>query len=314
MYQYHEEKTEKTEKDTIGGGTTTTTEHRLQQGWYETRQTLSGQAEGTPIGGNPQFPVVSGQSVRTRNFNGAVALNGCTLAGSHVDALQAWESLTSVQPNFDHPHSAYLHEQCSAYITTTSGAPYSYGTLEQPGAVATGPRIGDVRVTWTVIPPGHYTLLCGRDGVQLTEYVVDEVPAYRLPLCCFPCACCGLGLCLINIATSSSNVVSNVVRGEHSPKSMIEFMNSSTNGWVWAMRFAGWLMFWVSLMMLLEPLPTLLDIVGFVGSVARFGVAFVSFAVASMLTPLTIAVCWVSYRPLVAFAIAAPSVLLYMYM
>ena len=320
LFQYYEDKESKTEKDTVGGGETTTTTYTLHQGWFTTVQPLSGNAPGSENIHQASFPHFGGEEVRSKTYDGSLHLDGCHLSAAQVASLRDWENVPSEVKAGSSPEGAepYLPAQSSLYMPAPSAPPLpqDYGTMGAPAAGAgsgSQARAGDVRISWEYVDAGQYSVLCGRQGNLLTEYEVVAVPPYTLPCICIPFTCCGLGSLLINAVTSTSNKVDMIRRGVHSPRAMVDTLKSGASFWVWFLRGLGFVMFAASVSMILSPLPTLLDLIGFVGSVARFGTTVISLAVALILTPLVVAACWLTYRPLYALCIAVPPMALYWY-
>eukprot|EP01060_Flectonema_neradi_P006105 TRINITY_DN14086_c0_g1_i1.p1 TRINITY_DN14086_c0_g1~~TRINITY_DN14086_c0_g1_i1.p1 ORF type:complete len:457 (+),score=81.94 TRINITY_DN14086_c0_g1_i1:62-1432(+) len=310
MYQYHEETSTKTVKDTVGGGETTETTYTLKTGWFDYQQSLSGNAEGTPAGGNPSFPTLSGELVMSRDFTCPLTISGHKLSDSQISQISQWVPLRCEPPgpeSISVAHSTHLHDQCSVYLPSAAS---SYGTFGEsaPGLA----NIGDVRIKWEVVKEGTYTVLCGQEGTQLRGYRVPGVSEYRLPLLCYPCTC-GIGAWIINMLTSTVNVIDVIRAGTHSSDDIVVSLRKEANFASWLLRVIGFFLFFISMMLILSPLPTILDIIGFVGDVARFGTTLISIAMASILTPLVIAVCWVAYRPLIAMYLAIPPFVVWLF-
>jgi hypothetical protein len=81
----------------------------------------------------------------------------------------------------------------------------------------------------------------------------------------------------------------------------------------WALRLAGFFAMFLGLLFVVRPLSVVGSVVPAVGRLVGAGLGFVSFAVAAVLSLVTIAVAWVAYRPLLAIgllllAVAVPIV------
>ncbi|KAJ9453317.1 Transmembrane protein 43-like protein [Diplonema papillatum] len=302
MYQYRDEVQRETRKDATGGEAVSET-HTLSAGWYEHRVPLSGKSPGSPPGQNPNFPAVRGEPLVSETFTGnPLTLHGAALSAAQVQRLQDWSPLLGAKPHFDVACSEYIPNTCSCYI--------AYGGYGSCGSV-TDPSIGDVRIKWEAVHGGPFTVLCGRAGDQLTHYKIPDSQPFTLPAACVPLACCGLAVPCFGMFTGMADRIDSIVRGEYSASSMTRSLRSEADRIVWLLRLSGYLLFFVSSMMILSPLPTVLDVVGFAGSVARYGTFVVALAVASICAPTTIALAWLSYRPLTAFVIFIPAAVVY---
>ena len=71
----------------------------------------------------------------------------------------------------------------------------------------------------------------------------------------------------------------------------------------WLLRGVGLLLLAFGFGLLLSPLGVVLDVVPFLGSLARAGTGIVAFFLAVLVGSVTIAVAWFWYRPLLALGI-----------
>eukprot|EP01064_Diplonema_japonicum_P038389 TRINITY_DN927_c7_g1_i1.p1 TRINITY_DN927_c7_g1~~TRINITY_DN927_c7_g1_i1.p1 ORF type:complete len:444 (+),score=25.78 TRINITY_DN927_c7_g1_i1:46-1377(+) len=286
MYQYNENVDTVTEKDTIGGGETTTQTYSLTREWSSNRIDLSGNAPGTPETGNPDFPYENGVQIKSQEFTGDLYLNEqYLLSQSQVSRLSPWKT-----------HKREYRK----------GPNSGYGTMDSGDA-----SIGDVRIHWEIVESNTFTVLCGVSENRLRPFTVREIGAYKLPYLCHPFACCGVGAHLVNMLTSGSNCIDVIQAGSHSTDSVIEGLHGTAQSIVWILRVVGFFLFAVSSSMMLSPIPAILDIIGPLGTLAGYGTWLVSLSIASILTPLTIGFCWLTYRPLIAVCIIVPPVLCY---
>ena len=311
MYQYYEETSTKTVKDSVGGGETTQTTYTLKTDWFDYLPALSGNADGSPPGGNPSFPTISDELIMSREFcSSELSIEGHKLSESQIQRVSEWGPLKCKPPSpgsLPVSHGSHLSDQCSVYLPTGSA---TYGTFNdsKPGT----PSVGDVRIKWEIIPEGIYTVMCGKQDRNLCGYRVPGVSDYQLPFICYPCTC-GIGAMLINLVSSSANVIDDVRFGSHSAIDIIASLRREASITSWGFRILVFFLFMMSTFMILSPLPTILDVIGFVGDIARFGTFFIAIVVSLIITPLAVAVAWVAYRPVIAFYITVPPFFIWYY-
>lgn len=69
----------------------------------------------------------------------------------------------------------------------------------------------------------------------------------------------------------------------------------------WGLRFGGFLLMWIGLNLVVEPLGVVLDIIPFLGDLTRTATGFATFIVAAILSGLTIIVSMILHSPIMIF-------------
>lgn len=77
----------------------------------------------------------------------------------------------------------------------------------------------------------------------------------------------------------------------------------------WALRVVGLLLLTVGFALFLSPIGVILDVIPFLGSVARMGTGIIAFFLAILVGTTTIAIAWFWYRPVLAAGILAAGVI-----
>ncbi|ESY22983.1 MULTISPECIES: TMEM43 family protein [unclassified Mesorhizobium] len=77
----------------------------------------------------------------------------------------------------------------------------------------------------------------------------------------------------------------------------------------WLLRGAGLLLLTIGFALFLSPIGVILDVIPFLGSMARMGTGIIAFVLAILVGTVTIAIAWFWYRPLLAVAILATGVI-----
>lgn len=138
--------------------------------------------------------------------------------------------------------------------------------VERDGALQS-PRIGDLRISYNVVPNNIGVTLFGKvEGTQLVPFEAKGTTLYRA------------------FTMNREQAIST--------------MNTEYLTMLWLFRLGGFLMMWIGLCACFSPLNTLLNLVPVVGQVSQFLVAVVMFIVALTLSATTILIGLVMHNPL----------------
>ena len=160
--------------------------------------------------------------------------------------------------------------------------------MVQPGTtVATGtmqgtanpgnPQVGDVRISWTMIPAEMpVSIVAVQTGNTFSPYIAEN----------------GYEVDLLQVGT-------------HNQKAMFQQAHDSNTLMTWILRFAGWLMMFMGLKMVFKPLSVLADVLPILGSIVSFGTGIIAFLIASVVALVVIAIAWLFYRPVLAIILLA---------
>lgn len=127
------------------------------------------------------------------------------------------------------------------------------------------PRVGDVRVSYSVLSPGgNYTVLGKLESASsIAPAKLDDREMYRV--------------------------------FEGSKEDALKTLQTEYTLWIWGFRLLGFLLCWGGLRMMMSPLNTLLDIFPFLGDMGRGLTGFVTFPIALVLSSVTIVVAWITH-------------------
>ena len=84
---------------------------------------------------------------------------------------------------------------------------------------------------------------------------------------------------------------------------MIRIEQQKNTTLTWILRGVGFLVMWIGLAVALNPLKVLADVVGFIGDLAGIGIILVTGVLAFALSLTTIAIAWVTYRPVLGIGL-----------
>ncbi|HWQ54197.1 MAG TPA: TMEM43 family protein [Bryobacteraceae bacterium] len=143
------------------------------------------------------------------------------------------------------------------------------------------PKVGDLRITFSRLKPVEVSVVARQLG--------DRFEAY---------------------SAKAGGAIELVAMGVQSADAMFARAQTENVVRTWILRGVGLILMLIGLALVLNPLATFGDVVPFVGSLLRAGVGVLSFVVALCLSLLTIAVAWITFRPLVGVTLLAGAALL----
>ncbi len=132
-------------------------------------------------------------------------------------------------------------------------------------------KVGDLRVQMEVVYPGDVSIIAAQSGNSFAPY-----------------------------ATKVGGSISMLRTGVKSAAEMFDAAEAANTTLTWVMRFAGFMMMFSGLKMIVRILSVLADIVPLFGSIVRGGTSLIALLVALFLSLITIAIAWVFYRPLIS--------------
>ena len=137
-------------------------------------------------------------------------------------------------------------------------------------------RIGDMRVTFSVIYPHDVSLIAKQKGDSFVDYTAKN-----------------------------GKKLSYLTDGEEDAAAM--FATARTNNAIvtWLVRIAGFLLMFFGLSMVFKPLSVLADVLPILGDLVEMGMGFVAGVIALICSLVTIAIAWLFYRPVLGVLLLA---------
>lgn len=132
------------------------------------------------------------------------------------------------------------------------------------------PEVGDLKIKWKWLPASNVSVVAKQDNGKLTKYT-----------------------------TSNGRGVGLVMLGDHSAQAMIKQAQADNKIMTWILRFLGFFLMVLGMFLMLNPLSVLADVLPILGDLVGTGAFLVSFLTGVALSSVTIAIGWVTYRPLV---------------
>jgi hypothetical protein len=136
------------------------------------------------------------------------------------------------------------------------------------------PAIGDTRIAFKVVRPATVSIVA--------RQVENTFAAYQ--------AKAGGSILLLTYGTVS-------------PDAMFKTAEKANKTLTWVFRAAGFLLMFIGLFLIFNPLAVVADVLPIFGSLLRAGVAGFAGLVAAALSLVTVSVAWLTYRPLLGLAL-----------
>ncbi len=249
MYQWKENKrTEEREK--LGGGKETITTYTYEKVWSDDPIDSGSFKESGHD--NP-----SSMPYRDENFSVSDARLGAWRADDSILSALDGQPLT-LSEDSEFPDDFWLADGQTLY----SG--------ENPKS----PRIGDLRVKYSAVPPQPASVIAQADGEGLTAWT-----------------------------SPADTEIFLVEAGVHDAATLVANAQSSNSMIGWVLRAVGFVLLWIAFSMMLGPLATLAAVLPPLGRAVGTFTGMIAFVLAAVLASVTIVLSWILVRPLWAVAI-----------
>jgi hypothetical protein len=149
------------------------------------------------------------------------------------------------------------------------------------GLNPTAPALGDYRIGYELAPLGAISVIGRQAGSRFEPY-----------------------------QTQAGDALLMVDTGDVPADKMFAEAVTANTIITWLLRGAGLLLLAIGFGLLLSPLGVVLDVIPFLGSMARAGTGIIAFFLAILVGSFTIAVAWFWYRPLLALGIIVAGVVI----
>ena len=277
MYQWKESSSTRTIK-TAGGGTRTSTTYSYKKQWLTYIEDSSNFHNSDYKNKNPtQFPfpelLLTADPIWLGN-------GGIQLSSDVASYLNWYEPVDSVsledvvdsslksQLDIFQSNGIYYHTYFNAGATNGSSS------TSAASSSVDNPMIGDARYRFDQVPPDTISVI----AVYLTN---DSVDTYT---------------------TSRGGALLLVKRGNVTAAEMFQQADDENTTLAWILRFVGFFLMVVSILLILQPLATAVDIIPFIGDFLQGGLEGCLFPLIAVLIALpvslfTVALAWLAYRP-----------------
>ena len=258
------------EREKIGGGKETTTTYTYEKKWVD-KPVNSAEFK------DPQYQSANKvlSQVEERNETAQhVTFGAYTLPESLVGSISGSEPVeVRMTEEQRFTWDERLHMLRPKVNTETSLVHTSANTVYL-GLSPNSPQVGDVRVTFTKVPPADISLIAQVDG--------STFKAYR---------------------AKNGQSFSRLQMGTVSADEMILQARSENNLWAWVLRVIGILLVVGGLKGMFGLLPMLFKVLPFLGSIVDAGVGLVSWILGLAWSFIIIAIAWLVFRPIIGISL-----------
>ena len=268
-YQWVEHSQTK-KRDKVGGGEETITTYTYEQKWVD-KPVNSAEFK------DPQYQSankVLSEVEEREELAQHVTFGAYTLPESLVGSISGSEPVeVRMTEEQRFTWDERLHMLRPKVNTETSLVHTSANTVYL-GLSPNSPQVGDVRVTFTKVPPADISLIAQVDG--------STFKAYR---------------------AKNGQSFSRVQMGTVSADEMILQARSENNLWAWVLRLVGVLLIVIGLKGMFGLLPMLFKVLPFLGSIVDAGVGLVSWIFGLAWSLIIIAIAWLVFRPIIGISL-----------
>lgn len=256
MFQWVEH-SETREKKKIGGSVEKTTTYTYSQEWVGAPVDSSGFKESGHD--NPGFIEFPSEEKRAANVAfGAFRLSEGQIA--RIGSAQAYAFPT----DFVCKVERVQRQGGTIYVPNRATRDNALNNRD----VASQPRVGDMRVTFSVVLPHDISIVAKQKGDTFVGYLAK-----------------------------TKKKIDMLSDGVKDAAEMFEAARSANTMMTWIIRLAGFLLMYIGLSMVLKPLSVLADVLPILGDIVGIGTGLVAGVVAFVCALVTIAIAWIFYRP-----------------
>ncbi|MDX2081155.1 MAG: TMEM43 family protein [Terrimicrobiaceae bacterium] len=250
MFQWVEESKSET-REKLGGGEETTTTYTYSKRWESSPVDSSAFAQPAGHQNPKRFPVEPETFAAPE-----IQLGDFGLSESLVDQLGGFEDVTLGADDAD-----VASGETGRDLRAVDGALFL-------GADPTSPQVGDVRIAFSAVFPGVYSIVAGQSGDGLAAFDVPKLGTLEM-----------------------------AAQGAVSSEAMFRAEREGNAILTWLLRLAGFVFMTLGLNLMISPLAVFASVVPFFGRIVGAGIGFIAIALALPLTLVTIGVAWLAYRP-----------------
>ena len=215
--------------------------------------------------------------IRQTASAGQIIVNGTPIAvtvSTTAAPAPAYNTAPAVQPTVAQPGMVQ-----PGAVATTMGTGNTMPATTATGAVQGtanpgNPQVGDVRISWTMIPAEMpVSIIAVQTGTTFAPYVAKD-------------------------SAADGYTVDLLETGTKTKEEMFQNAENANTMMTWILRVVGWLMMYMGLKMVFKPLEVLGDVLPILGDLIGIGTGILAFLIATPVALVTIAVAWLFYRPI----------------
>lgn len=247
MFQWREEEVKET-RDKIGGGPDIILSYRHRMEWSSTLIDSRRFEDPSPDRVNPPDMRYQGVEFIADTVNlGSFQLHPDMVRSS----MNFWEPLNPRQP--DLPEGARVEGRQIFF-----------------GRDPANPQVGDLRVTFEIVPDTEITVVARQSENRLVPW-----------------------------RDSKNQSIYLLRRGDHDLNDMVQMSRQDVRIQTWIFRGLGWLLMTIGINLVLRPIVMFGMVLPFLGRLIGGGLGLAAALLSAVLTLITIGVAWVAVRPMV---------------
>ena len=258
------------EREKIGGGKETTTTYTYEKKWVDKPVNSAEFKDPQYQSANKVLSEVEEREELAQN----VTFGAYTLPESFVRSISGSEPAeVRMTEEQRFTWNERLH-MLRPKVNTETSLVHTSANTAYLGLSPNSPQIGDVRVTFTKVPPADISLIAQVDGSTFKAYKAKNGQSF-----------------------------SRVQMGKVSADEMLEHAKSENNTWTWVLRVLGIMLVVGGLKAMFGLLPMLFKVLPFLGSIVDAGVGLVSWIFGLAWSFIIIAIAWLVFRPIIGISL-----------
>ena len=219
--------------------------------------------------------------IRQTASAGQIIVNGTSIAvtvSTTAGPAPAYNTAPAVQPAMVQP--AMVQPGMVQPGMVQPGTTVATGTMQgtaNPG----NPQVGDVRISWTMVPAEMpVSIVAVQTGSTFAPYVAKD-------------------------SAADGYTVDLLETGTKTKEEMFQNAENANTMMTWILRIVGWLMMYMGLKMVFKPLEVLGDVLPILGDLIGIGTGLLAFLIATPAALITISIAWLFYRPILGIVLLA---------
>lgn len=260
MYQWVENSKSET-RNKLGGGTETVTTYTYAREWKPERVDSSGFKE-------------SGHDNPDMTVQGATIAAPSGTLGAYTVGENVLSRLSDAQPV-----PITTEQQADIQQAVGSSREISVSNNQIHFGDPAAPAIGDMRVSYTVVPAGPISVVGAQQGNTFGSF-----------------------------QAKAGDQILLVARGEQTSAAMFKTAQDNNRMLTWGIRIGGIIALMIGFGMIMAPIGVLADVIPFLGSIARLGTGIIGFVLAIVVGFITIAIAWIAVRPILSVVLISVAV------
>ena len=281
-YQVQETSSSKT-KDKIGGGQETVTTYEYSNGWSHVRVNSSEFKDEKYHGSNFVLNDSESEDWKAENVSfGAYSLPpeliGSISGDKPVDLVlsdDVAKALNKTAATIKKDTTAMLAQALSEYKYV-----HVSGNVLYIGEDSMNPQVGDVRITFTKVPPEQTVSVLARVSGNTFQKHVDK----------------------------NGKTLEALSMGVKSMDEMFSAKRASNKTWTWLLRLLGFFLIFSGLKSVFDIVVSILKVIPFLANIANLAMSVILGVVAFAWSVIVIALAWIFYRPVLGVLLLALAV------